>query len=82
MTAHGTPSDLQASDALVIIRPRVLAKPQAAKYIGCGITKMDELIAKGEVLAKRISVTKVVVFVDSLDAYLERLPNAREGKRQ
>lgn len=64
----------------IAIRPRVLPQPDAAKYIGVGITKINELIAAGEVEAKRMGRTKVVVFVDSLDAYLDRLPDARANR--
>ncbi|MGJ0505646.1 MAG: hypothetical protein ACR652_00640 [Methylocystis sp.] len=87
MSAHAPnpqamPIDNPSRDALVSIRPRVLAKREAAKYIGCGLTKIDELIGAQKIAAKRISKTKVVVFVDSLDAYLDALPNAREAKQQ
>lgn len=63
----------------IAIRPRVLSQLDAAKYIGVGRTKIIELVAAGEVEAKRIGCTKVVVFVDSLDAYLDRLPDARSN---
>lgn len=65
-------------DAIVVLRPRVLRKLEAAKYIGIGRTKIEELIAQGRLEAKRAGGV-VLVTVESLDAYLDGLPNARES---
>lgn len=62
--------------AVVKLQPRVLRKREAAKYIGCGRSKLDMLIAEGKLEAKRAGVL-VLVTVTSLDAYLDGLPNAR-----
>jgi excisionase family DNA binding protein len=66
------------ANAVVVLRPRVLRKLEAAKYIGIGRTKIEELIAQGRLEAKRAGGV-VLVTVASLDAYLDGLPNAREG---
>jgi excisionase family DNA binding protein len=66
------------ANAVVVLRPRVLRKLEAAKYIGIGRTKIEELIAQGRLEAKRDGRV-VLVTVASLDAYLEGLPNARGG---
>ncbi len=65
------------SAAVVQLRPRVLRKLEAAKYIGCGRSKLESLIAEGKLEAKRADGL-VLVTVASLDAYLDKLPNARE----
>lgn len=66
-----------APAAIVQLRPRVLRKLEAAKYIGCGRSKLETLIAEGKLDAKRADGL-VLVTVESLDAYLDALPNARE----
>lgn len=71
--------EIDAPAAIVHLRPRVLRKIEAARYIGCGRSKIESLIAEGRLDARRADGL-VLVTVESLDAYLDSLPNARDGK--
>jgi excisionase family DNA binding protein len=77
MSAHILAIDADPA-AIVQLRPRVLRKDEAAKYIGCSRSKLDMLIAEGTISAKRAGTLLVLVSVASLDAYLDSLPDARE----
>ncbi|WP_424360213.1 hypothetical protein [Methylocystis parvus] len=78
MTAHNVEIDA-ARSAVVQLRPRYLRKAEAAKYIGCGASKLAILLAEGVLEARRADKL-VLVSVASLDAYLDSLPNARDGQ--
>jgi excisionase family DNA binding protein len=68
-------------DPIVVLRPRVLRKLEAAKYLGVSRATVDRMLAAGEIEAKA-SRGLVLVTVASLDAYLDSLPNARAAKEQ
>jgi excisionase family DNA binding protein len=84
LDAEPRDADLRESDtraAIVILRPRVLRKLEAAKYLGVSRATVERMIAAGEIEAKTLRGV-VLVSVASLDAYLDALPDAREGRRQ
>jgi excisionase family DNA binding protein len=80
MTVLAMP-DHEKGDAIVVLRPRVLRKLEAAKYLGVSRATVERMLAAGEIEAKVLRGV-VLVSVASLDAYLDSLPDAREAKEQ
>ena len=58
------------------VRPLAVKRRAAAAMLGIGTTKLDELIARGEIAAKK-SGKNLLVLTDSLQAYLTSLPTAQ-----
>jgi hypothetical protein len=65
-----TMPEQQTERAVVQIRPAVLSRIDAAKYLGIGPTKFDEL-RKADAFRTFNLCGRVVFKVDDLDAYLE-----------
>jgi excisionase family DNA binding protein len=66
--------------AVVTLRPRVLRRAEACRYIGVGATKLFAMIRDGEIEALR-DKGGLLVTVESLDAWLDALPKlAPRGK--
>ena len=60
---------------------RGLSKPEAAKYIGVGVTKFKELVASNRMPKPRLADTKLVWDVRELDEFFDRLPVKGENQR-
>jgi hypothetical protein len=59
----------------VPLKPLAVRRPVAASLIGEGITKIDELIATGQIEAKK-SGKNLLITVASLERYIANLPLA------
>jgi hypothetical protein len=59
----------------VALKPIVVRRPVAASMIGQGISKIDELIASGQIEARK-SGKNLLILVSSLEAYIANLPVA------
>ena len=53
---------------------RGLSKPEAAKYVGVGVTKFKELVSTNRMPRPRLADTKLIWGVRELDEYFDRLP--------
>ena len=53
---------------------RGLSKPEAAAYIGVGVTKFVDLVATNRMPSPRLADTKLIWDVRELDEYFDRLP--------
>jgi excisionase family DNA binding protein len=67
--------DTAPSKALPAVAPRALSPVQAARYIGCGKTKMWALIMSGRIPSKMLDGRRLILTSD-LDAFLDGLPKA------
>ena len=55
--------------------PRMgLSKPEAAKYVGVGVTKFEDLVASKRMPSPRLADTKLIWDVRELDDFFDRLP--------
>jgi excisionase family DNA binding protein len=61
--------------AIVALRPRVVSAKEAMRYLAIGETKLHELLNAGRIQAKK-SGNRLLITVESLDAYIDSLPNA------
>jgi hypothetical protein len=59
----------------VALKPIAVRRPVAASMIGQGISKIDELVATGQVEARK-SGKNLLIIVASLEAYIANLPLA------
>ena len=57
-----------------MIPKRGFSKPEAAAYIGVGVTKFKELVATGQMPKPRMADTKLIWDIRELDEYFDRLP--------
>lgn len=57
------------------IRPRVYTVPGACRELGCGKSKLYELIGDGFIDARKSGGTTLIL-TDSIDRYLANLPPA------
>jgi len=57
------------------VNPILVSVPQAAQMLGRGISTIYDLIARGEIEAKK-SDGRTLLMVESLQAYARRLPRA------
>ena len=57
-----------------LIPKRGFSKPEAAAYIGVGVTKFTELVATGQMPKPRMADTKLIWDIRELDEYFDRLP--------
>tara|TARA_E500000331_G_C17219398_1_gene697351 strand:+ start:1295 stop:1498 length:204 start_codon:yes stop_codon:yes gene_type:complete len=53
---------------------RGLSKPEAAKYVGVGVTKFEDLVASKRMPSPRLADTKLIWDVRELDDFFDRLP--------
>lgn len=53
---------------------RGLSKPEAAKYVGVGVTKFEDLVATNRMPKPRLADTKLIWDVRQLDEFFDRLP--------
>lgn len=58
------------------VQPRGLKRPEAARYIGIGVTKFDELVTDGSMPQPRIIGARKVWDVRELDAAFDDLAHA------
>jgi excisionase family DNA binding protein len=58
------------------MRPITVRRRAAAQLLGCGTTKVDELIATGELEARK-SGKLLLILTASIDRYVESLPVAK-----
>jgi excisionase family DNA binding protein len=65
----------------VVFKPLALRKKAAAATIGCGTSKMDELIASGQIKAIK-SGKQVLVLTAEIERFLASLPPATFKLRQ
>jgi excisionase family DNA binding protein len=56
-------------------KPFTVRRPAAAAMLGVGRTKLDTLIAAGEIQAKK-SGRSLLILVSSIEKYIEGLPTA------
>lgn len=73
--------DARADDdarAIVALRPRVVSAKEAMRYLAIGETKLHELLNGGRIQAKK-SGNRLLITVESLDAYIDSLPNAERA---
>jgi len=64
-----------SSVARMEITPLLVSIPQSAQMLGRGVSTIYDLLARGEIEAKR-SDGRTLVTYDSLVAYKDRLPRA------
>jgi len=57
------------------VRPLAVRKRIAASIIGVGVTKLDALIAEGQIEAVKSGKSLLIIYA-SLEAYLTSLPRA------
>ena len=53
---------------------RGLSKPEAAKYVGVGVTKFEDLVASKRMPSPLMADTKLIWDVRELDDFFDRLP--------
>jgi hypothetical protein len=58
------------------VRPLAVRRRDACAMIGCGTSKLDQLIARGEIEARK-SGKNLLILVSSLERYVAGLPPAR-----
>jgi excisionase family DNA binding protein len=57
-------------------KPFTVRRPAAAALLGIGRTKLDSLIANGEIQAKK-SGRSLLIVVASIEKYIDGLPRAK-----
>jgi hypothetical protein len=57
------------------LRPIAVRRPIAAIFIGEGVSKIDELVASGQIEARK-SGKNLLILVKSLERYVANLPPA------
>ena len=60
---------------------RGLSKPEAAKYVGVGVTKFEDLVASKRMPSPRMADTKLIWDVRELDDFFDRLPVKGANRR-
>jgi hypothetical protein len=63
------------SDTTAIVKPLAVRRKAAAAMIGCGTTKLDQLIASGQIKATK-NGKNLLVMVAELERFLAALPTA------
>jgi hypothetical protein len=58
-----------------IVKPLTVRRKAAGHIVGFGVTKLDELIARGEIQAVK-SGKHLLILVESLENYIASLPRA------
>jgi excisionase family DNA binding protein len=58
------------------LRPITVRRPEAASMLGIGTSLLDELIASGQIDAKK-SGKNLLIVVASLEEYVSKLPPAK-----
>jgi excisionase family DNA binding protein len=61
------------------LKPRGLSIREAARKIGCSRSKAYDLLAKGQLKARKIG-RRTVVLSEDVDRLLDSLPDARDGR--
>ena len=59
-----------------VVQPRGLSREQAARYVGIGATKFDELVGNGAMPAAKNIGTRKIWDRMALDAAFEELPSS------
>jgi excisionase family DNA binding protein len=71
-------SPKEDAPAIVILRPRVVSAKEAMRYLSIGETKLHELLNAGSLTARK-NGNRLLIEVESLDAYIDSLPIAERA---